>query len=178
MVSKCHVVCVPFPAQGHITPMLQFAKLLHSFGFHITFVNTVYNHKRFLKSHGSEALNGLPNFQFMSIPNGLLLPSSDKEATQDIIELCKSTNRACLGPFRDLVESVNKEGTHVTCIVADAVMHFTFKVAVEFGIPMVAFWTMSACGYMGYMHYHTLADRGYFPMKCKLLFVMKELCRL
>jgi hypothetical protein len=51
--SKPHVVCMPYPAQGHITPMLTVAKLLHSFGFHITFVNTEYNHRRLLRSLGT-----------------------------------------------------------------------------------------------------------------------------
>ncbi|KAJ4715060.1 Glycosyltransferase [Melia azedarach] len=32
--TKPHAVCVPFPAQGHVTPMMQLAKLLHSRGFH------------------------------------------------------------------------------------------------------------------------------------------------
>ena len=36
-----HAVCVPFPAQGHVNPMLKLAKLLNYKGFHITFVNTV-----------------------------------------------------------------------------------------------------------------------------------------
>ncbi|MFQ6657763.1 hypothetical protein Gotur_027304 [Gossypium turneri] len=27
---KSHAVCLPFPAQGHINPMMQLAKLLHS----------------------------------------------------------------------------------------------------------------------------------------------------
>ena len=30
MEQKPHAVCVPFPAQGHITPMLKLAKLLHA----------------------------------------------------------------------------------------------------------------------------------------------------
>ncbi|TVU13631.1 hypothetical protein EJB05_37051, partial [Eragrostis curvula] len=38
-----HAVCMPYPAQGHVTPMFKLAKLLHARGFHITFVNTEYN---------------------------------------------------------------------------------------------------------------------------------------
>lgn len=45
--QKPHVVCVPYPAHGHITPMLKVAKLLH-----VTFVNTVYNQYRLLRSRG------------------------------------------------------------------------------------------------------------------------------
>ena len=69
--EKPHAVCVPFPAQGHINPMLKLAKILHYKGFHITFVNTEYNHKRLLKSRGLDSLNALPSFQFETIPDGL-----------------------------------------------------------------------------------------------------------
>ncbi|KAL5556086.1 hypothetical protein UlMin_038322 [Ulmus minor] len=54
--TKPHAVCVPFPAQGHVNPMMQLAKLLHSKGFHITFVNTEFNHKRLIRSKGPEFL--------------------------------------------------------------------------------------------------------------------------
>jgi hypothetical protein len=39
VADKPHAVCRPFPAQGHITPMLKLAKLLHFNGFHIAFTN-------------------------------------------------------------------------------------------------------------------------------------------
>ena len=42
--QKPHAVCVPYPAQGHINPVLKLAKILHSRGFHITFVYTELNH--------------------------------------------------------------------------------------------------------------------------------------
>ena len=77
-----HAVCIPFPAQGHINPMLKLAKLLHHRGFHITFVNTEYNHKCILKSRGLSSLDGLPSFQFKAIPDGLP-PSSSTDATKD-----------------------------------------------------------------------------------------------
>ncbi|KAL5556091.1 hypothetical protein UlMin_038327 [Ulmus minor] len=54
--TKPHAVCVPFPAQGHVNPMMQLAKLLHAKGFHVTFVNTEFNHKRLIRSRGPEFL--------------------------------------------------------------------------------------------------------------------------
>ncbi|CAL8138717.1 unnamed protein product [Prunus armeniaca] len=77
--NKPHVVCVPVPAQSHIKGMLKLAKLLHNRGFHITFVNTEFNHRRFLKSQGPNSLDGLPDFWFETIPDGL--PDSDEDAT-------------------------------------------------------------------------------------------------
>jgi hypothetical protein len=32
-------------------------------------------------------------------------------------------------------------------------------------IPALVFWTTSACGFMGYLHFAELIDRGYVPLK-------------
>ncbi|XP_043687285.1 7-deoxyloganetin glucosyltransferase-like isoform X2 [Telopea speciosissima] len=163
--KKPHVVCVPFPAQGHINPMLKVAKLLHHRGFHITFVNTEFNHKRLLKSRGPDSLKGLPDFQFETIPDGL--PPPDIDATQDIPALCQSTRNTCLVPFRNLLSKLNTtpDIPPVTCIVSDGAMSFTLQAAEEIGVPEVLFWTTSACGFLGYMHYPHLMERGLTPLK-------------
>ncbi|KAK2965014.1 hypothetical protein RJ639_029428, partial [Escallonia herrerae] len=70
--AKPHAVMVPNPAQGHVFPMLKVAKLLYTSGFHVTFVNTQYNHRRLLRSGGATALD-LSSFRFAAIPDGLPL---------------------------------------------------------------------------------------------------------
>ncbi|CDP21827.1 unnamed protein product [Coffea canephora] len=165
--EKPHAVCIPYPAQGHINPMLKLAKLLHHKGFHITFVNTEFNHKRLLKSRGPDALNGLPDFQFKAIPDGL--PPADVDATQDVPSLSESTTTHCLGPFRDLLAELNDPSSSqvppVSCIVSDGAMSFTLEAAAELGVPEILFWTPSACGFLGYMHYAKLIEKGLIPLK-------------
>ncbi|KAF8023547.1 hypothetical protein BT93_F0911 [Corymbia citriodora subsp. variegata] len=168
MTQKPHAVCIPFPAQGHIIPMLNLAKLLHHRGFHITFVNTEYNHSRLLRSRGPSSLDGLPSFRFLTIPDGL--PPSDADATQDVSALCLSTQKFCLPYFQDLLERLNEESTKsgsppVSCVVSDGVMSFTLDAAEALGVPEVLFWTMSACGFMGYVQYRSLIDKGLIPLK-------------
>lgn len=166
-----HAVCIPYPAQGHINPMLKLAKILHHKGFHITFVNTEFNHKRLLKSRGPDSLNGLPSFRFETIPDGL--PPTDVDATQDIPSLCYSTTRTCLAPFKELLHKLNDPSSNVppvTCIVSDGVMSFTVDAAEELGVPEVLFWTTSACGFLAYLHFRQLIDKGYTPLKGTLIF--------
>lgn len=165
-----HAVCIPFPAQGHINPMLKLAKILHQKGFYITFVNTEFNHKRLLKSRGPDALNGLPSFRFETIPDGL--PSTDVDATQDIPSLCDSTSKTCLPHFKQLLRKLNDSASTskvppVACIVSDGAMSFTLDAAEELGVPEVLFWTTSACGFLGYVHYRQLMEKGYTPLKGK-----------
>jgi hypothetical protein len=162
-----HAVCIPYPAQGHINPMLKLAKLLHHKGFHITFVNTEYNHKRILRSRGLNSLDGLPSFQFKAIPDGL--PPTSNDVTQDIPSLCESTSKTCMVPFKDLITNLNDTSSSnvppVTCIVSDGVMSFTLEAAQELGIPEVLFWTTSACGFLAYAHYRQLIEKGLTPLK-------------
>ncbi|KAL7107710.1 hypothetical protein ACP275_06G071700 [Erythranthe tilingii] len=168
-VHKPHAVCIPFPAQGHINPMLKLAKLLHNGGFHITFVNTEYNHHRLLKSRGPDSLTGLPSFRFETIPDGLPPPPEDAaDATQDIPSLCESTTTTCLAPFRDLLAKLNDTASSdvppVSCVVSDGVMSFTADAAEELGIPEVLFWTTSACGFYCYTQYGNVIEKGYAPL--------------
>ncbi|KAM3262877.1 hypothetical protein ACQJBY_053175 [Aegilops geniculata] len=162
-VKKPHAVIVPLPTQGHVTPMLKLAKLLHCKGFHITFVNTEYNHRRLVRSRGPAAVEGLPDFRFATIPDGL--PPSDADATQDIPSVCYSTMTTCLPPLKRLLGELNRGGPPVTCVVADNVMSFSVDAAAEIGVPCVLFWTASACGYMGYRNFRFLMQEGIAPLK-------------
>lgn len=165
MDKKPHAVCVPFPAQGHVIPFMKLAKILHSRGFYITFVNTEYNHRRLIRSQGPDFVKCFDDFLFETIPEGL--PPSDRDVTQDPPLLCDSIRKNCLAPFRDLVSKLSSSSVTppISCIIADGVMSFAIKAAQEFGILDVQFWTASACGYMGYLQYDELRKRGIVPFK-------------
>lgn len=45
-VAKPHAVAIPFPAQGHIGPMMHLCTKLAAHGFSITFVNTQHSQAR------------------------------------------------------------------------------------------------------------------------------------
>ncbi|KAH7521509.1 hypothetical protein FEM48_Zijuj07G0041000 [Ziziphus jujuba var. spinosa] len=166
--DKPHVLCIPCPAQSHIKAMLKLAKLLHSRGFHITFVNTEYNHQRFLKSLGPDCLNGLPDFRFETIPDGL--PPSDADATQDVVAICKALKENMLAPFHDLLKRLNDKETSnnppVTNIVADGTALFAITAGKELGIPVVLLFPVSACSFMGVNQYPTVVEKlGHPPKK-------------
>ena len=163
--KKPHAVCVPFPAQGHVNPMMQLAKLLHSRGFHITFVNTEFNHRRLIRSRGFDFAEGFPDFSFKTIPDGL--PPSDQDATQDVPSLCDSTQNNCLGPFKELLLRLESstEDPPVTCIVLDGLMSFGREAAEDLGIPLLQFWTSSPCSFMGCTQFEELLIGDIVPFK-------------
>ncbi|CAL1382347.1 unnamed protein product [Linum trigynum] len=161
--KKPHAVCIPFPAQSHIKATLKLAKLLHHRGFHITYVNTEFNHSRFLHTRGPHALDGLPDFRFATIPDGL--PPSRPDATQDIAALCNSIRNFMSAPFRDLLAQLhNDSNPPVSCVITDT-MPFAVDVAREFGISSVSYWSFAACGFMGFKQFRPLLQRGITPFK-------------
>uniref|UniRef100_A0ACD5TTZ8 Uncharacterized protein n=1 Tax=Avena sativa TaxID=4498 RepID=A0ACD5TTZ8_AVESA len=171
--NRPHAVMIPFPAQGHIKPLLKLAKLLHARGFHVTFVNNEFNHRRLLRAQGPGALDGAPGFRFATIADGL--PQSDHDTQQDNPSLTYSTMTTCLPRFKELVSKLNNEAEAsegemppVTCVVADSQMSFALRAAVELGLRCASFWSASACGLMCYAHYKDLVERGIFPLKGEL----------
>ena len=80
-----HVVLIPQPAPGHVTPMLHLAKALHARGFRVTFVNSEYNRRRLLRSRGPGSLDGADGFRFEAVPDGLP-PSAAARAPGNEIE--------------------------------------------------------------------------------------------
>jgi hypothetical protein len=162
--QKPHAVCVPAPFQSHIKAMLKFSKLLHHKGFRITFVNTEFNHRRFLKSRGPNSMDGFPDFRFVTIPDSV--PSSDPNASQDVPSLFDSVMKNFLAPFSDLLAKLNTANNPpVTCIVSDGFMPFTVTAAQEIGIPIAMLFTVSACCLMSCVHFPLLRDKGFTPLK-------------
>ncbi|KAI3672846.1 hypothetical protein L6452_38946 [Arctium lappa] len=162
--KKPHAVCIPGPIQGHINPMLKLAKILHSKGFLITFVNTEFNHQRLLRSRGSDALRGLPSFRFETIPDGLPCPEN-LDATQELWSLAKSVDETCFHPFKSLVEKMNDSYSPVTCIVSDFLMCFTLDVAKELRLPEILLWTSGAGSLICFHQYPNLLEKGLMPIK-------------
>ncbi|KAI3892424.1 hypothetical protein MKX03_012642 [Papaver bracteatum] len=174
---KPHAVFIPVPAQGHVTPMMTLAKIFHFKGFHITFVNTEFNHQRLINSRGPDSVRGLPDFRFETIPDGLPIPD-DLNATQPIPYLLHAFRNNMQLPFRNLIEKLNDNSKSslsstssedilppVTCIVSDGMISFALKVGVELDIPVALFWNASACGLLCYLHFAQLIERGLVPLK-------------
>ncbi|KAK7328138.1 hypothetical protein VNO77_22234 [Canavalia gladiata] len=166
---KPHAVLIPSPFQGHINPLLKLGKLLHLRGFHITFVLTEYNHKRLLRSRGDNPLDGISNFKFETMPDGLPM-DDDSNVSQDIPCLCDSIKKNFPHSFRVLLARLNHSATTglippITCLVSDFCMSFPIQAAEELALPILLFSPLSAGGFLSFMHFRTLVDKGIIPLK-------------
>ncbi|XP_031491610.1 (R)-mandelonitrile beta-glucosyltransferase-like [Nymphaea colorata] len=171
---KPHAMFIPYPLQGHITPMMQLAKLIHQRGFHVTFVNTEYNHQRLVQSgsHDPDLSRIISGFNFETIPDGLSTATPDR--SQDVSDLCNSLAKNSSNLFRHLIMSMlneSPENPPITCIVSDASMSLLIlNPAEDLGVPVIFFRPHSGCGFWCYFHFKNLIEKGYIPLQdeCQL----------
>ncbi|XVF08198.1 hypothetical protein REPUB_Repub06bG0205600 [Reevesia pubescens] len=169
-----HVVCLPFPAQGHVKPMLKLAELLSYADFQITFINTEYVHDRCLSSLDIQGFySRFPKFQFLSIPDGLA--PHHPRSSKHIRDLLFTIRAASKPAFRELLISLispkpagRLQQQPPTCIIADGIMSCSaIDTAEEFGVPVFAFRTFSACCIWTYFHLFKLIEEGEVPLQDK-----------
>ncbi|XP_071689639.1 UDP-glycosyltransferase 85C1-like [Rutidosis leptorrhynchoides] len=158
--KKPHVVFIPFPAQSHIKCMLKLAKLLHHKGFHITFINSQSNHNRLAKSG---ATNSTPGFDFKTFSDGSTADDG-VEHIPTLAELWVHLATTFYNLFLDLVSGLE---TPVTCIICDGFMTYTnmINAAEKLKVPIILFYTMAACGFMGNYQAKALKEKGILPLK-------------
>ncbi|CAH1434625.1 unnamed protein product [Lactuca virosa] len=157
--SKRHVVFIPYPAQSHIKCMLKLATLLHHKGLLITFVNTELNHKQLLNSGGLKSFDDETGFEFKTIPDCVSVPEGSPRYQY---EVSKSVLTKLLAPLFDLVATLESP---VTCLIADGMMPFTVDAAEKLKVPIMHFWTFSACAFMGYYQAPRLIEKELIPLK-------------
>ncbi|XVF08195.1 hypothetical protein REPUB_Repub06bG0205300 [Reevesia pubescens] len=164
-----HVVCLPFPVQGNLKPMLKLAELLSYADFQVTFINTEYVQDRLLPSIDIQAFQSrFPKFQFLSIPDGL--PPNHPRSIKHILDVFLSTRAVTKPALLELLISLSHKAAAQppTCIIADGIMSSSaIDAAEEFGIPVLAFRTYSACCTWTYFHLLKLIEEGEVPLQDK-----------
>ncbi|CAL9159058.1 unnamed protein product [Musa hybrid cultivar] len=165
MNAPPHAVLIPYPTAGHLNPMLELAKLLHSKGFFITFVNTEFSHQQLLKTVGSDVMSATNNLRFETIADGV--SQSDSESPDHVFRVWFLIKKNSPAPLRDLILKLHSSSDlpPLTCIVTNFLMNFTRGVAEQLGVPELVFWTTSACGLMASLQLGELIRRGFVPLK-------------
>ncbi|KAJ0978851.1 hypothetical protein J5N97_014325 [Dioscorea zingiberensis] len=167
--AAAHVLIFPFPAQGHVTPMLSLAEILSLSGLRITFLNTEHNHRRLLRH--SPALSGfarLRNFRFLTIPDGL--PEDDPRLSINFFKVQDSMMTSSRDRYKELLTQEIDGWPPVTCVVADGILHLANDVADEVGVPTLVFRTSSPCSCWVYQSLPILLHEGVipFPEECDM----------
>ena len=140
-MAKAHILVLPVPAQGHVTPLMELSHRLVDHGFEVTFVNTEAHHARVVgalqAAGGTAALAGI---HLASIPDGL-----EQGERLDVGKVIESYDRHIPGHLERLIAEMEASGRpKVNWIVCDVYMWPSFVVAKKFGIRVAALWPAAA----------------------------------
>ncbi|GLT54695.1 hypothetical protein SLA2020_278750 [Shorea laevis] len=156
-----HILLLPFPALGHIKPLLSLAELLCHAGLHVTFINTDHNHR--CLSHLQPLSTHFPTLHFDSISDGL--PADHPRTIQLMRELVFSVKAVMKPRFRDLLaELTTNSDRPVTCVIADGIMSFAIDIAKELGVRVMTFWAFSPCCLLFFLCLPKLNEDGQLPV--------------
>ncbi|KAK0588245.1 hypothetical protein LWI29_036600 [Acer saccharum] len=130
--QRGHVLVVTYPAQGHINPLLQFARRLASKGLKVTLVTTHYTVKSIQATTvGVEPISdGFDEGGFKQAPS--------VEAYLESFEQVGSRTLA------DIIVKYKNSATPVNCIVYDSLLSWAIDVARQFDIYGALMFTNSA----------------------------------
>ncbi|XP_061366526.1 UDP-glycosyltransferase 83A1-like [Gastrolobium bilobum] len=152
------VLVLPYPAQGHVNPMMNFSQNLVEHGCKVYFVNTDFNHKRVVSSmvEQKERLDE-SLLKLVSIPDGLR-PEDDR---RDFNKLSDAILISMPSMLQKLIEEIHLNGEdRIICIVADLNMGWALNVGNKLGIKGAAFWPASAAIFAFHCNIPTLIDKG------------------
>lgn len=163
MASSCkpHAVIFPYPAQGHINPMMQLAKKLAAHGVSITIITLDYYLSRISQSQqthpSSSSHNGI---RLIGIPDGL--PDD--------------CNRDLMGPY--LGPAIEKLGgamenllldllaqQPITCVIGDCFLSRVREVVNKLQLPRIVFWPQCATTFTLQYHIDAIIATGFDPFE-------------
>ncbi|RLN15446.1 hypothetical protein C2845_PM02G05710 [Panicum miliaceum] len=133
-----HVLALPFPAQGHVIPLMQLSHRLVEHGVEVTFVNTEANHALELDAMPADGAGRPPldGIHLVGVPDGL----ADGDDRKDIGKLVDALPRHMPGCLEELVRRVEASGgTKISWLIADQGMGWAFEVANKLGIRAACF---------------------------------------
>ncbi|CAI9754577.1 unnamed protein product [Fraxinus pennsylvanica] len=154
--KRPHALVVPFPAQGHVMPLMKLSQKIANHGIKVTFVNTEYVHAKVLA--GFRLLVLVSGIELASIPDGLI-PEDDRENDFTVTE---SLVRTMPGYLTDLIEKINCENgdEKISCVIADIAIGWILDVAKKVGAEPVAFLPAAAAGMALILHIPKLIEAG------------------
>ncbi|KAH7445131.1 hypothetical protein KP509_02G108500 [Ceratopteris richardii] len=104
-----------------------------------------------------------PVIQFETLPDSVF-PLDQSTSVSDSALIFLESMPLIRRKMEEILESLQRKGHPVTCIISDSFVPWTQDVANKFGIPRIEFWSSSARVYsMGY-HIPQLISEGYLPV--------------
>ncbi|GLJ20498.1 hypothetical protein SUGI_0373070 [Cryptomeria japonica] len=146
-----HAVVVPYPARGHVNPMMQLATKLASHGISVTFVLTESWHKIMTKAMDNDFSHaqklGL-DIRAAIIPD-CVVGESERWGNMTNFFLSLSNMETHVS---ELITNLKSSGTAPSCIVADTFLRWAVPLAKRHNLLSIALWPMSVTTFSIFYH--------------------------
>ncbi|KAG6388257.1 hypothetical protein SASPL_153459 [Salvia splendens] len=138
--QKPHVLAVPFPAQGHVKPLMKLARQIAKHGIKVTFVNIECVHRKILSSSQAED-EDVDNLVMTAVGDGRGPGEED-----DVFKLLDTLRSSMPRSLTELIETINASTPDetITCVIADITMAYLSQTAESMGAEFVVFAPPSA----------------------------------
>lgn len=139
--SKTHILAFPFPAKGHINPMLHFCNLLISKGLKVTMIYTAST----MKSAKPKANNDSINTE--TISDGVT-----DSVIEDVEAYFRQFRDVASQGLTNIIEKHQMSNNPPVLVLYDSVMPWVLDVAQNLGLRGASFFTQSASVCAVYYH--------------------------
>ncbi|XP_014511547.1 UDP-glycosyltransferase 74G1 [Vigna radiata var. radiata] len=138
-----HCLVLPYPAQGHINPMLEFSKRLIQRGVKVTLVTVVSNWKVVSRKN-------FTSIEVESISDGY--DEGGLAAAESLEVYLETFRRVGAQTLAELLQKLAGSSHPPDCVIYDGFMPWALDVAKNFGLLAAAFFTQSCTTNTIYLH--------------------------
>ncbi|XP_019420161.1 PREDICTED: UDP-glycosyltransferase 83A1-like [Lupinus angustifolius] len=164
-MSTPHFLAIAYPILGHLTPLLQFSKLLAKHGCKITFLTSDENYNR-LKNNIDSMI------KLVSLSDGVG-PEDDRN---DQAKVILSTKTSMSVKLPKLIEDLNAMDScnKISCIIVTKNMGWALELGHKLGIKGALFWPASATSLTSFDSIQRLIHEGIIDSENGLTITSKE----
>ncbi|KAL2928509.1 UDP-glycosyltransferase 82A1 [Bienertia sinuspersici] len=152
--KKKTIMLVPYPAQGHVTPMLNLASYLSTFGFQPLIILPEFIHRSITSKVNALTKGG--GIVCVSIPDEL-----DESKPRDFFAIEKAMEDHMPPHLDRLIKKINgdDEGM-IACMIVDVLASWAIEVGNNCGVEVAGFWPAMLASYSLIASIPQLVQRG------------------
>eukprot|EP00250_Pteridium_aquilinum_P035301 c909_g1_i1 orf=113-1492(-) len=152
-----HIVFLPFPLQGHISPCLSIARLLGAKGLKCTFIVP----QELAPKLGVTPIDQEASVEVVGIPTevGEPVPVSGYDSVKEAYRVLDSMKQGVEELLGTLASSEKKK----PCLISDSFVKWKVPIAKQFNIPRFDLYTGNAHAFSVMLHLPLLISKGFLP---------------
>ncbi|XP_050230798.1 UDP-glycosyltransferase 82A1 [Mercurialis annua] len=123
------IILVPYPAQGHVNPMMKLALAFLSLGFDPVMITPEFIHRRIVTNIDPNA-----KVKLVSVPDEL-----EKDEAPDFFAIEKALEDSIPYHLESVVRKIDEDG-EVLCMLVDLLASSAIEVGRRCGVPVAGYW--------------------------------------